>query len=692
MTEDENTAKQVMSLIVQCESYSDSQKGDRDKALRNYNGVATEVPEQAGMSKAVSMDLRASVKKLMPSIMRTILANDRIVKYEPIGPGKEAQAEQATDYVNAVTVPESDAERAIYDAIFDALLLKTGVLTWRAYERTSVTVRQFSGQDPQALLGLDEVGEVSDIEQAEDGSVSFTIRARQTRVDVRLQAVPRGAFLIHPNATSIEDSPLVGERQLVTRSDLVSRGYDKDVVWGLPTDDEAADSDAQQRRGTDYDEVAADVAKAMETVTVYDVHVMLDMDGDGIAEPYHVVIADGSSGNDEWPVILEQTPATEVPYAEVVAERDAHQFEGHSLAEDIIPIQSEKTVLKRQMLDNLVWQNNPQPAVQLDAMMDVEALYEPAFGKPIHLKSGFNIGDAVQWNLIPFVADKSFPMMEYLDREVKERTGITDASGGADPDSLQNMSATGAAMLNDAGVAQSDMILRSLANGGIRKAFKGLLGLVIAHADKPRTIMLRGEWVEMDPRSWDTGMDCTINIGLGTGSRERDFAMLNNIYAIQKEIVAGLGADNPFVKPNQLYNTLKSLTETAGLPSADPYFTSPDMEEIAAKQAAKANQPSPEQVKEQSKADLVMQLEQVKAQARSQVEAAQMEADLRVKQAEIEANLIAQQKKLESDLQITRMKGELDLLKHNDKMTLEYDKLGAQEAQVFAQSLPYVPQ
>jgi hypothetical protein len=34
----------------------------------------------------------------------------------------------------------------------------------------------------------------------------------------------------------------------------------------------------------------------------------------------------------------------------------------------------------------------------------------------------------------------------------------------------------------------------------------------------------------MDPRSWNANMDATINIGLGTGSRDRDMAMLNQIH------------------------------------------------------------------------------------------------------------------------------------------------------------------
>ncbi|MFK5283058.1 hypothetical protein ACI3PL_26165, partial [Lacticaseibacillus paracasei] len=74
------------------------------------------------------------------------------------------------------------------------------------------------------------------------------------------------------------------------------------------------------------------------------------------------------------------------------------------------------------------------------------------------------------------------------------------------------MTATAAAMVNESSIARAEMIVRNLARGGIRKAFKGLLKLVIAHADQARTVRLRGQWVEVDPRVWDAGMDCVVNV------------------------------------------------------------------------------------------------------------------------------------------------------------------------------------
>lgn len=671
---DDSIAKQAFRLIEQCEEYSSNQKPGRDKALRNYNGEATEVPEQEGRSKVVSKDVRSNIRKLMPSIMRTILSNDKVVEYEAVAPHTEDQAEQATDYVNHISVPECEVEKALHDAIFDALTVKTGILKWEAFERRRVVVREFSGKAEEDLIGLDEVGEVSDVEQDAEGLLSFTLKEVQVSTRIEMQAVPRGAFLISPSAASIEDSPLVGERQTITRSELVSRGYDKEIVDSIAAHDDPADADDSERRGEQDYENDADVTKAMETVQVYDVIVRMDLDGDGIAEQHRLVLAEtrsdkgaGTTGK----VILEQKMVSEENYAAVIAEREAHRFEGHAMADDLIDIQSIKTNLLRQTLDNLNWQNNPQPGVQVDALEDLEAVYKPTFGKPILLKQGYSLKDAVSYTQVPFFAEKSFGMLEYLDQEAQDRTGITDASGGLSPDALQNITATASSLINESGVAQAEMIVRSLARGGIAKAFKGLLGLVVAHADKPRTVKLRGEWVEMDPRQWDTGMDCSVNVGLGAGSRERDLAVLQMILGMQREILTTLGPSNPLVKPEQLYNTLAKIAETAGFPSADPYFTTPDPQEIEAQQQQQANQPSEHEMKAQAQ----MQIEQAKAQARSQVEEAQMQADLAVKRAEIEAEAIAQRQKLESDREIAVLKGELELTKQYRDQLFQRDKM-----------------
>lgn len=680
----------VARLVDQCEDYLAEQSKDRERALEYYNGEMSDMKPDEGRSSVVSKDVRAVIKKLMPSIMRSILSNDKIVDYEPVGQEDEESAQQATDYVNHVVVPGCGAEQAIYDAVFDALLLKTGVLKWSAYKRLKSAVHEYTDQSDDDVLGLfdDPDNEIFDHEKAEETDPvvlnidpnarrhSFKLRRTEEQVDVRLEAVPRGSFLIYPGADTIEDAPIVGERLEMTRSDLVSMGYDKGDVFGLSMRNRRDDDeDDQARMGADWADIEGETTKALEAVVVYEVYVKLDQDGDGIAEMYRIVF--GETGEDAGDgakhIVLDMEPVSEAPYAEVVAERDAHQFEGHSIFEDTEDIQRIKTALLRGTLDNVYWQNNPQPAVDLAQVEDPEAIYNPEFGKPVLLKSGADAQRALQWLQIPFVGEQSFGMLSYFDEMAKDRTGITDASGGLDPEQIANINTGVANLAAESGVAQAEMVVRSLSRGGIRNAFRGLLRLVIAHHDQPRTVRVRGEWKDYNPAHWNVDMDCTVNVGLGAGSRERDMSVLQIVLGLQKELLASIGADNPFVKPDQLYNTLEKMTETAGFPSAEPYFTKPDPQEIAAKLQAQQSQPDPQAQKVQAQ----MQLEQAKAQARQQVEHAQMQADLQVKEAE-----------RQKDLEIAALKAQVDLLKHNQSMELEYAKAGMAAPQVPHVGLP----
>jgi len=216
------------------------------------------------------------------------------------------------------------------------------------------------------------------------------------------------------------------------------------------------------------------------------------------------------------------------------------------------------------------------------------------------------------------------------------------------------------------------MMVSTIASG-LKDLFKGLLRLVIRHQDKPRTVRLRDEWVEFDPRHWNAEMDAVVNVGLGAGTRERDMMMMQNVLAIQEKMLAGFGPDNPFVKPQNVYNSVAKLIEAAGLKSVGLYITEPDEAEVEQKLAALRNAPNPEQMKLQAQ----MQLEQMKMAANRDKEAAQMDADLQVKQAEIIAAEKAQQDQLQAEAALQAQKADLE----REKMYMDREMRMAELAQ-----------
>ena len=284
MNEDK-MARHVDRLVQSCKSYLDEQSKARQTAMEYYRGEMPDLPVEKDddgnpvSSTAVDNVLRDHVKKILPSILRTILGSDEVVEFLPQTQEDEEGAKQASDYINYVVIPESDAEKAIYDAIHDALLLKTGILKWCAYRRSKAVVQDFTDQGDDEVIGLfdDPNVEILDHQVSEetDPNVlaidpnarrhSFKLKRLEETVDICLEGVPRGSFLITPGAESIEDAEIVGEEITTSRSDLVSMGYDKVKVWQLDAvNARDTDDDDQSRMGEDYTVEESDSSTALE--------------------------------------------------------------------------------------------------------------------------------------------------------------------------------------------------------------------------------------------------------------------------------------------------------------------------------------------------------------------------------------------------------------------------------------------
>ncbi|BEV44776.1 portal protein [Afipia carboxidovorans] len=654
--------KVVSVLVKDAEDYRDERSHERMKAMTFFDGESKDmqkyIPADDGRSQLVSRDVRSQIKKVLPSIYRTILGNDRIVEYQPVGEGDEESAEQATDYVNVVALPECDGRQAIEDAINDAVRLRNGIIKWWLDERTDVKVSLHTGLDDMALALLTVGDDIEVIEHTarqeqvdgEQGPVETTvhdvkIRRKVTTKTPRLGAVPLENWLIHPDAVRLDDSPILGEALTLRRSDLVKMGYEKSEIWKLPaatadTTEREVEED-QRRRDIENREDAPQ--KALDEIDYYDLLVRVDKDGDGIAELRRMVFAGGIKAE----YLLEDVEWDEVNYADIVSERRPHQWEGNSVTDDVMDIQTVNTVLLRQTADNLYWQNNLQPIVQEGKVVNPSSVLNPKFGEPIRVEAGTDVREAVGYSSVPLVADKSFAMIEFMKKEATERTGISDASSGMAPDALQNMTAKASAMVEAAGIGQTEMMVRCIASS-LKPVFRGLLKLIIQHQDKPRTVRLRDKWVEYDPRTWNADMDATVNTGLGAGTRERDMLAMQQVITLQKEVLASMGptVGMQYVTPDNLYNAISKMVEAAGLKTVSLYFSKPDPQQIQQAIQQQSSQPSPEQVK----AEAALKLEQVRTQGKMQIENVKVQAKQQEFGAKMQAEASKEREQRDADL------------------------------------------
>jgi len=255
------------------------------------------------------------------------------------------------------------------------------------------------------------------------------------------------------------------------------------------------------------------------------------------------------------------------------------------------------------------------------------------------------------------------------------RTGVSRSTMALDPEALQNQTATASNNQKDSAYSQVELIARNQAELGWKRVFRQILKLIVKHQDRPRTIRLRDTWVEMDPRSWNSNMDATINIGLGTGSRDRDMAMLNTILNVQIAMTdrlaqGGFSAQALEMVP-KINLTATKLAESAGIKNPDQFYLDikPEMLEQMKQEAASRPDPAIEtekmkaQLQAQTQLQLGQQQAQIDAQAdqrKAQIEAVQMQADIEAQNKKTEAEMIQSEREFQLKKELAIMQATLD--------------------------------
>jgi hypothetical protein len=253
----------------------------------------------------------------------------------------------------------------------------------------------------------------------------------------------------------------------------------------------------------------------------------------------------------------------------------------------------------------------------------------------------------------PFVAGQVLTAMQYLDMAIEGKTGVSKASQGLDPDALQNTSATAARLQAQQGSAQIETMARNLAEGGMKRLFKLMLHLLVENSCEETMMRLNGEYVPIDPRSWNTGMDVSTNVGLGTGAEEARSMALNQALQMQMQIWSTYGTSNGLVTMTGIRNTLGDMLAIAGVKNVDRYFnpmTAETEAQLIQQQEAQAAEEQEGALSdaealvqsEQYNADKQMEMQQLKLQIEAQKAIAvddrdrdKMDQDLLIKAAEI---------------------------------------------------------
>ena len=555
MDEDEVQAE-VARVFERARSFTDTELSERRKDAADYYKGLPFGNEKPGRSTVVSTDLRDTVQAILPDLIRVFTGSDRVVAFRPTSAEKAAEAKQATDYVNHIFMVDNCGFRILHSALKDALVKSMGVTKWWWEDEEVVENYDLTGITPEevAQLQQDPQLEVEPTGQRMDGTLDVHVIRTSTDGKVMVSALEPEDFLFSENARDIDDALLVAHRTELRRGELVAMGISEEFLdehGGVSTDAETNPEKiarAPLEESLDDDEGI----DAQQKIMYVENYIYMDVDGDGIAEHRRIITI--GTGMAVW----EDIPWPGRPFADFVPDPEPHTILGLGMFDYTNDIQRIKSGVLRASLDSLAFAVNPRTwAVENQANM--QDINNTEIGATIRLRAPGMAGEFIH----SYVGKEAFPMLAYMDEQKENRTGTSKAAAGLDPDALQSSTKAAVAATVSGSRAHKELMARIFAENGMTRMFTGILKLVIANQQKPRMVQLSGEnFVEIDPRPWDSTMGVTVEVALGTD--EERMAVLMATAEKQEQIIQQFGPQNPMTTVAQYRNTLARMTALGG--------------------------------------------------------------------------------------------------------------------------------
>jgi len=590
----------------------------RQRALDRYNGKKYG-DEVEGDSQAVSKDMSETIDWIMPAIMNVLTRSGDIAEFIPIGEEDEELAEQEMDYTNHVIMVDNPGFLILHDAVKETLMLGTGYFKHWQSEDKQITYDEFTDLETldltQLLDELESEGyevEITEQKVNDDGKLDVCMRLIKENHGVKIEAIPVEEVRVSERCKgSLQGSPFTQHRPVKTRSELIEMGMPKSFVNKLPR---YSDSQTQQktardkntRNDTDLNGLVED--PSMDEIEYLESYIMVDWDGDGIAELRKVIVA----GNEIPPGKQWNEPIDSVAMTAMVAKRMPHRHDGESIYDELEDLTRIKTILTRQMLNNIYKTNNGEWLV--NDKVNIPDFLESHHGGLKRVKGIDPVQGSAQLMEIPQVTGQLLQAMGYIDSVLDNRTGINKLTTAVDPDILK--SSTKGAYLEGLNRASQkvEMIIRMLAETGVKELVLRVHDLLIKNPDKERIVKLRGEYVPINPSKWKSRMDLRIKVGLGTGTEEEKRERLMIMANLQEK----LASVTTLVDEKHAHRLFSDILKTLGSENPDNYVYEPDSPEHKEYQQKK-QQAAEAAKKAEQENNILAEAEKVKGQANAQI-------------------------------------------------------------------------
>jgi hypothetical protein len=487
----------------------------------------------------------------------------------------------------------------------------------------------------EATKQLNEMG----ISEFPDSVFDVTFKVIRSKRNIKIINIQNDNFVISSDADDIDEAEIVGDIVEKTRGQLLSEGYDYDLVDSLVSKTKNSKTNYDNYNDNDINDWAS------EKVELFDAYIKIDYDGDGIAERRHVLL----SGNK----ILINEVFNQVPYAINTCVPVPFSVIGRSIAEMVQQNQRIQTVMTRALIDNQILVNNTRTIANEN--VEISDLLNVVPNGIIRTNSENPVGQDVMPLYTEYTGDKTLLAMQHFDARRTNTTGQQLSNQGLDKDQISKETATRFQGMKDSGAAKVESVARNFAEYGYKRLANIVAWFLKTYQDEELQLYVLGRKMKISPSSWK--FDHIVEVDYIDKTKELE--NLQAIYAIQNQEKAN---GSLLVDDLKIYNTTKDIIKSLGKSDVSKYFNNPEMQQevmFAALQQAQQQIQQMQAIIQQSQdqlakaAEIEAQGKLIEAQAKQQLEVAKLQEEQRqFNQRMIEENEI---KNKELALKVTEL-------------------------------------
>lgn len=582
-------------------------KQERKENLEYYENRSNLDVPAGNRSKVQTSDIADHVDWLHSEVMDLLYSPIRPCEFIPQNASDIEQAKIETEYISNVINEQNEGFLVNYQWTKDALIQKNGIIKvyWdksvkeelETYENMThgnylklindkdIIIKEmtlFVNGVEQATNQIPPINQQLPVQQQQAEldnrlmNITHNVKAvRQSTVSqIRIENVAPENFWVKRDHHSLDLQLALacGQVERKTRGALIQEGFDYNIVMNLPKYSDMWSSEESVTRYAKEGGALATIDNSMgnplaEEIEVVEAYVYCDYEGNAKLQLVQVILGGGKNGD-----ILSEELVDKNPYISLTPYINCYRFNGSCPADRIKQIQRVKTALVRQINDNLYANNNPRKKIILSQLDDggVDDIKQDDIGQNIRVLSQ----EAIGYDVTPFVADKSLPILDLYDKMATRRTGVRDGGNGLDPTMLKDQSMFIGAKMMAQEQKKAAFLVRTFGETGFRWLYQRIHELVCKYEEDKKVFMMNGKYVEIDPRNWRKRDAVRVLVGTGNNTIDMKTAALQQVLTYQKEAMAA-GADGVLTNSEKIYHAVTDMVELMGLEDAERYFLNP---------------------------------------------------------------------------------------------------------------------